>query len=743
MSTHLVFQPFFTPTLLGTLAVAATGIVGYGLMRERSGFAKPAFHLVALLRIAGLGILFLLLLRPMREEIPLGRSRGMLAVLVDESRSMNTRDMDNQSRIEVIREKVLGNDRLIQSLREGRNVRYFGFGETLAPRALVNLLEDRPVEGGATDLGVALHELISQNEELEGVLVLSDGRDTEGMNPETLGRLAYGRGVPIFTSGVGKSTEMRDVVVTGYSTQDHAFLGEEIQIRANIYQSGFDGQTVDVLFLRNDEYVASKPVTFHGAGSTEVSFLHEEYVRGHHKFTVEVEPLEGEVNPHNNRFHTYVEFMEETVRVLLVEGNPHWDTRFLFQTLRSEPTLSVDAVFRLSETRYISVSSDDSHNEAGNVIGQSEFRFPSSRDDLGMYDLIILGRRPDVFLDSHALENLGHYVRERGGALLFARGRGEEELPEILTNLDPLVWMDKRIRDFRYRVTTAGEDTPIFEFDGQPGQPLINRLPSLISATGVSHGRSLAVVLAVTESTGTGTPLEEMAVMAYQRHGKGRVMTLAGSGIWQWGLLPPSMEQHRGIYRQFWGQIVRWLISGGDFLPGQDISFSTSRRVYRPGETVRFNILVRMNPDEYEGTIEVRGPMGETQTLIPKMEPDSGGLLTATYVPDTVGEYEAVLHSNTEPSTLSTRFSAFHSSREDQILTADHALLRRLSAASGGQYLDIGELSKLSGLLAERSARIQLEPRREDAWDKGLLLGCLAGLFGLEWLIRRKTGASH
>jgi hypothetical protein len=495
-------------------------------------------------------------------------------------------------------------------------------------------------------------------------------------------------------------------------------------------------------------------MSLEGSGNFEIDFTFAEEVKGLHKFTVETDVIEGEANPRNNRSHVYIQFLDGDIRILLAEGRPHWDTRFLFQTLREDPRLAVDAVFRLSNTRYIHVRSHVSSTWDGPVVGRSEFRFPSSPGDLSQYDILILGRNADALFTPGTVNHLRDFVMKQGGALILARGRPYERMSEAFASLEPITWGDSAIRGFRYHVTAAGEETPIFKFDGSPGQPIINRLPSLLSATEVRGAKSLSVVLATAQSPGgrgetrngveeDSSSLSEMAVVACQRYGKGRVMSLAGTGLWRWAFLPPGVNKGQGVYRQFWSQVIRWALTGSDLFPGQEVTFRTPRRIYRPGETVRLQVIPRAESVDYRPRVEVADPLGNRHLLDLEPDPDFGNRFCAFFEPSVQGEYEARLLDDRPGNVLSTRFLVYHSSREDQILSANHEVLRRLAESSGGTFLECEELPSLPLRLEKCAAGLPLEPRREDAWDRGWLLACVAALFSLEWLIRRATGGSR
>jgi hypothetical protein len=746
---NIVYDPVIDPGLLVLLGAASIGLSVFLYLRQRAAYGWIARTSLLVLRTAGILLLLLILARPMCEERPEGSERRSLAVLVDTSRSMNTVDVEGRTRLEAVKEQVLEDADIWEALQKDHDLRFYDFGPESKPRSLKDLLRTEKGEGESTDLGGSLINVLNTGggEDLEGVLVLSDGRHNAGSDPEMAARQAYSRGVPVFACGVGTSKEIKDVALASRTVEDFAFVGEEAAVWASLYQRGFSGETVNVEFYRDGERVSSRQVILGEQSTYELQFPVKEEERGQHTYTVKARPLQGESNSRNNEYNVYMNFLDKSIRVLLVEGRPHWDTKFLVQTLRTDPTLTVDSIFQLTYGKAIAISTEDP-SAARRPAGR--FRFPETRSEIFQYDVLILGRGIDDFLTPERVDLLDDFLLERGGSIIFCRGKAYNQPNEALSRLEPVVWATGSIRDFRYKVTDAGRDTPIFEFEGMQGEPVIRELPSLISATRILGEKSLSVVLARADDGGTRTMQRgrqfienEMAVLAYQRYGRGKVMTVASDGLWRWAFLPPRLEAYKPVYGQFWGQLIRWLISGSEFLPGQDTTFRTTRKVYAPGEVARFNILYRGPEEDFRARIEVLSPDGTAKTVIPEKSEDSAEMWTASFVPNVEGEYIATLSGPGRQTPVETRFSCHYTSLEDQLVSANHDVLKRICLTSGGEYFKLGDHERLLDVLGARTKKTELAPRRRDAWDNGLLLSVVLGIFSLEWLGRRRLGLTR
>ena len=73
------------------------------------------------------------------------------------------------------------------------------------------------------------------------------------------------------------------------------------------------------------------------------------------KYTVSVTPLAGEAVPVNNRRTLFARVVDEKPRVLLLEAEPYWETKFLQRVLRADPNLELTSVFQLSPKKLFAI----------------------------------------------------------------------------------------------------------------------------------------------------------------------------------------------------------------------------------------------------------------------------------------------------------------------------------------------------------------------------------------------------
>jgi hypothetical protein len=745
MAETVLFEPPFPmQTIVGL------GVVVLLLALTSYRFADvPVRTRVALvlLRALILAGIVLVLCRPMAvKPRPDSADKAVLAVLVDSSASMNTPDESRQSprarAVAAALESARGT--FHEELARRYQVNFYEFSEDLAPATLDELVARESASGTKTDIASALVGALNagQGKKHAGILLISDGRDNAGGEVGRVATHLRSLKVPVWTTPVGALTETRDLYVTARLNQNFSFARQPAVIKVDVTQTGFKGWSGKVNLFREDTYVTTRQVNLKD-GTTNLEFPIREDHRGVFKYSVQVEPLPGEADTKNNRRSIFVRVVDEKPKVLLVEAEPYWDSRFLLRALQADPNLEVSSLFQLSQSKMFAIQEMTSRDSLEKQVSKTAFSLPRTKEELYQYDCLILGRGIDAVLGAEDLKLLRQYVLDRGGSIVFARGKSYEgEKPE-LAGLEPVVWDTQAIKDVRFELTGEGRMSPIFAFDGRPSaDTIIRELPSMVSVTKIQKEKSMAVILAKSKAA---TNAQEIAVISYQRYGKGKVMSIGSTGLWRWAFMPEELKQHDDVYQAFWRQMVRWLIDESDFLPGQDISFRSDRHTYGLGERVRFVVRARNVPAaQYQPRIVVKSADEKPVTLIPTrqdQESEREAVYAAFYTPESEGEFEAVLSNNLgKPREEIARFTVYSDLVEMRLVAADHELLAQISKVTGGGQIPLAGLNQLPQRVKQFEERSREKLKAEDIWDRLPVFSLLVGLLTVEWFLRRKVG---
>jgi hypothetical protein len=193
------------------------------------------------------------------------------------------------------------------------------------------------------------------------------------------------------------------------------------------------------------------------------------------------------------------------------------------------------------------------------------------------------------------------------------------------------------------------------------------------------------------------------------------------------------------VYARFWMSLLRWMLSGSDFLPGAEVALRSARRSYTDEQTMQFLILTRgLDTGSYRPRLAVRGA-NQAADLEPRQ--GRGGVYTAEAGPFPPGTYQVVLRNNIgSPTELATTVDVLSASVEHRVLSADPEAMARLAAISDGESVAPDEVGDLPGIVRRWRAARQIATRRAALWDRWwILIGILAAL-GLEWFLRRREG---
>ena len=716
---------FLPPWSTRAIALAGIGLIllaGLRWWQERRGGG------LILLRTVVIGVLLVIMLNP-QSLLPRERTtKPKLVVLLDSSSSMATRDANGGSRLETAVE-ILNDDSTLATLNREFTLDFRRFDRDTRPLDSLQWTTNTP-NGDATDIGSALLSAVSELGDAQaqaGILLVSDGRAT---TPDTLAvaQLALARSVPLWTWTVGGPVPRHDLWIETSSTEALAFSGTEVELAATLHQVGYPNRSFNVEVLRDEMTIETQEVIpdTNGVARAVVRVKAPESGEQRYVFRVGSEPEEMDVA--NNSKAVFLRSVGEKVRVLVAEGQPHWDTKFLVQSLKRNPHVDLTAVYRLNALRHVAIVS-----ATGEETRVERDLFPRTADAMNAFDVIVLGREAETFFDNETDGLLTDFVARRGGSLVFARGKPYGGRFQPLAKLEPLAWGNGTVSSIKLRPTEAGRDNPIFDL-GASGtlEELLNRLPALDHASVTLGEKPLAVILA------NAAQQDGPVLVAYQRFGQGKAISLNASGLWRWSFRETDQEESEAAYQRFWISLLQWLLGGGQFLPGADVALTSSRRYYTSEQPMQFLVTTR-NLDRvvYQPRITIDGG-----GKIVQVEPRSrGDAFIAEAGPFPPGSYRVTLKNNTgSPAQLSQSIEVLSASVEKRELSADPELMKELAETSGGTVVNAGDIARMPDVVQRWEAARQLAHRQRPMWDRWWVIGAMFVLLGAEWWLRRREG---
>ena len=359
------------------------------------------------------------------DRVPPPPGKPLLSVLVDASASMDVRDASQQrSRYQ---EACRITKALVKDLGNRYEIRLRGFAAESWPTG-IEALEAKPPDGTATDLAAAIDSALdSEQPQGQALLLLSDGGHNVGGTTrlrETTAR-AKSQATPIFTHTIGGPAEVRDLEVEIQRPQELAFVRQQVPVAVTLRQRGSLAARATLRLLLEGKEIDKQSARLVPNGTTEQVFNVKQDAAGLFRYEVLANPLPGEVTTANNSSPLLLRVVDQPVRVLLLEGKPYWDTKFLIRSLATDESVELTAVVQLAEGRLLErkITRHDKTTDDQWTIEKDAGKFLADRATLASYQIVILGRNAEVFLSDEALTRLAKWLDSNDGSLVCFRGR--------------------------------------------------------------------------------------------------------------------------------------------------------------------------------------------------------------------------------------------------------------------------------------------------------------------------------
>jgi len=723
--------------LIAALAVAALGL-GWTIWSRRTRVA-PTMRgrrtaVVWLLQSLLVCLLLFLLWQPALSIATLRPQQNIVAVVIDDSKSMATQD-DGKSRHDQVLETL--NSGLIKSLQSKFQVRLYRLGDHLER---IEKLERLNASAPATHIGDNLKEVLADSATLPiGALVLlSDGADnTGGIDLETISEIKRQR-IPIHTVGFGREQMAHDMEVTDVQLPVRSLAKSRLQAVVTFHQHGFKGDKARLAVRESGKVLASRDIVLKsdGAAQTEtVLFNAGEAGVKNLEFTIDA--MQAEDNKANNSLTRVLNVDNAKPRVLYMEGEPTWDYKFLRRAVEDDKNIALFSIVRTTQNKVYTQAADSS----------AEFLkvgFPTKVEDLFSFQGLILGSVEANYFTTAQQELMQQFVDRRGGGLLFLGGRnaladGGYDKPPF-SDLLPVHLPNHKNTFHREpatpQLTSSGRDSLITRIDENPDANFNRwkKLPYLMNFQEAGQPKPGAVVLAEMTAAGNTLPL-----LITQKYGRGRTAVFATGGDWRWQMLQPVEDVS---HEMFWRQMLRWLVSD---TPTRVVSSTPRPMLFDDG---RVHLRAEVRDTTYlptsDAQVEARvvGPDGAAQSV--ELHPDAleQGVYSVDWDASRPGSYVTEITARRGQQELGRDVVTFR--REDGVaenfhLEQNRDLLEKLSSQTGGRYYRPNEVSKLGEDIAYSDAGITVRETR-DLWDMPIIFFFALLLCCAEWLLRRKWG---
>ncbi len=728
-------QPRWLLVLLIVMSAAALAV----LMRMRAARAAAPMRLwrvglLWLLEVVGIAMLLVLLWRPALVVSELKPRQNIVAILVDDSRSMSLSENGSTREQQAVQALQAGT---LTELQRKFQTRLYRLDTGITRVEDTTALRD--AQAPATHIGTGLQQLVTQTADLPvgAIVLLSDGGDNAGGIDRDVLESLRNRRLPVYTVGFGRESIDQDVEIEDVVVASRTLAGSRLSATVKIQQHGLTGRKSTLTVRDGKQLLTSREVSFGPDGRVQTqNLLFNVGVAGAKTLQFAVSPLASETNRANNTLTRLVYAEPEPRRILYFEGEPRWEYKFIRRAADDDPMIQLASMLRTTENKIYRQGVANPQELADG--------FPTRAQDLFGYQALIIGSVDAGYFTPAQQQLIHDFVDRRGGGLLFLGGRqalaegiwGGSQTADLL----PVTLPETRETFHRdpatVSLTPIGEDSVICRLVDEPAANLEQwrKLPYLMDYQDPGKPKPGAAVLAQMHASDRTMPL-----LVTENYGRGRSAVLATGGTWRWKMSLPLADNSHDL---FWQQLLRWLAAD---TRGRLIGSVRDLTLFDDGQA---RISAEVRDKEYRTAADVSvtahiiGPGGVSASVELNPVPNSPGRFQADWSAPASGLYVAEMtarHGSEEIGSDVATFQRLDGVAESFHTEQNRSLLETLAATTGGRYVQPGDLPALAREIPYSRAGI-VSRETHDLWNMPIVFVLLLLLRSGDWLLRRKWG---
>jgi hypothetical protein len=674
-------------------------LVGFGyawlLYQKNAPWNKTINRILFGFRWALVTILCLLLLGPFVKYFRNYIEKPVLVLAIDNSQSIPTGNDTNA--LNNIKNKL---SQLTEELKKkDMDVEVQLLNKPASLEDLRGLKFDNPT----TNLSQLLKDIQSnyENRNLAGTILVSDGIFNQGIAPTYV---QYN--FPVHTLGLGDTIARKDINVKAVYYNKIAYTGNKFPIQTEIYNTGFKGENVNVSLKQGGKVIDKKTIRLSREnGIAEVEFYHNAEEKGLQHYTIEAEPLKGEFTFKNNIQHVYIEIIEGRQSILLAALTPHPDIKAIKSAIDKKQNYQLDIY----------------------IPGISQLK------DNVKYDLVIFHQLPDNAMTARQV--LDKYTKDNSSVFFIV---GPQSNTNYLNTIQNILTISIRPGQKDNVTPSLNKDFEKFRIENEE-LSVINAYPPLSVGFGEYKVRENSDIV-LYQKIGNTVSTKPLLVINSDKEKKTGI--LCGEGIWEWRLREYQETKDTKVFDTFISNILQFMASKEDKrkFRAYPISnqFLISDRIIFEAETYNelyekiYGLKIDLRITDEKGVSSSYSFVNNENTSRFEVK----GLKPGVY------KYYASCKLGGKIEASAGEFTIREILLEALSTTADHNLLRMLSAESKGKFYAAAEIDRLVEDMKKTTGRSIIHTNEEfvEAINLIWLFFLLLALASVEWFLRRYKG---
>jgi hypothetical protein len=567
-------------------------------------------------------------------------------------------------------------------------------------------------------------------------VVLTDGQHNASGSPEEFSTALKASGTSVFTIGFGTEVPPADLSLLEVNAPESVFSKENFQGRLSINDSMPAGIPATVRIESQGKVLWKKDFNTDGKGEKTFDFLfpvaelpppapgqRDKTLRSVNiQVAASGDRASLEKTRSNNARELAIHLLEKKRKVLIVDGRPRWETRYIHNHFDRDERWQATLIF------------DDMADDAAKGALQRDF--PKTRDDLLSYDLVILGDAAVNRFKAESLDWLVEFVEKRGGGLIMIdgqRGKLREWANGKTASLIPVRFGTSSIKNqaSSIQLTTDGQRFDALRLSDSPSANA-TLWPTLPKVNWHSAIEPLPAAITLAKA--------QQPTLVFRQVGAGAVLYLGTDELWRWRFQVADLYHQR-----LWVQLGAWIAAPPFQIDQKKLSVGTDRLRYSPGEASEIRVRVRNDKGDIITDAQPRAYLlhdgNEVATLQLEADPTHVGVYRAVTPPLKAGTYEIAVAESPSAPRSDARLSLHVSDTgnpEWATLTMNRPLLETMAQNSGGRFLREEQAATDLPNLLQTLDRKQVITKETILWSSWWWFGAAILLLTAEWLLRKR-----
>ncbi len=729
---NLSFFPTVEAIILTILVLGIGGFLSYRAIRLNP---RPLTKKLEFLRFVILTIICLLIWQPEYVEIIKPKEKPKISILIDNSASMQTQDVELSAQNVITRKDYaasLLSKEQISALEATHLVDKGSFSS--APK------EDAPKYAQAcSDLARPLSDAMQSTDNLHAIVMVTDGGHNAQTPLLTQAQKLRARGVPLFLIPTGSEVPLPDLALQEVKAPTYGIVHETVQIPFTIKSTlDKDRQITVELKSKSSGRIATKTVNIPAQSETTDSLLWKIQQEGAEELELTVPVQTQERIKNNNSSSFLISGKKESIKVLVIDSLPRWEYRFIRNALYRDPGVEVHTLLFHPEITAM--------GEGPGYL----LKFPEKPEQLASYDVIFIG---DVGLGSKGLTNeqatmLKGMVENQASGIVFLpghQGRLLELLNSDLADLLPVTFLSSKKTGTTHPTPTPliltheGRDSLLTLLgDSEDENDSIWRaLPGFNWYAPVERAKAGTNVLAVHGNVKNN--FGRLPLIVTQTYGTGKVLFMGTDAAWRWRKGVEDKYHYR-----FWSQVARWMSYQRNMAAGERIRLIPTPERPQLGDNLNVLAMVsdKLGAPMQKGDVflDITSPDGKKTRRQMLSQNHTWGAYTASVKISQPGKWLLTASTVDEPEKSVTLPITTTSEQIEKIgHPLNQALLQELASITHGQIVRQEDIPQLIQKLQHLPQPPPIESRIL-LWCHPITLISVLALLSLFWIGRKLNG---